>query len=103
MSSQTNGWASGYAPTVEGTTHFILLALLVRAGAFQRRGTITGVFAIGYGVARILCEVFREPDPQLGFIWGGLTMGMLLSLPVILVGAIILVMARRTGPVAISS
>jgi phosphatidylglycerol:prolipoprotein diacylglycerol transferase len=32
------------------------------------------------------CELFREPDAQLGFLWGGLTMGMLLSLPLILAG-----------------
>ena len=47
---------------------------------------ITGAFAVGYGVARIVCEFFREPDPQLGFLWGGLTMGMVLSVPLMLAG-----------------
>ena len=37
-------------------------------------------------LARIAGEFFREPDPQLGFLWGGLTMGMLLSVPMIIAG-----------------
>jgi phosphatidylglycerol---prolipoprotein diacylglyceryl transferase len=84
-----------YEATLEGAALFILLALLIRAGALKRRGTVTGVFAIGYGVARIASECFREPDVQLGFLWGGLTMGMLLSIPVILVGIVVLVVARK--------
>jgi phosphatidylglycerol:prolipoprotein diacylglycerol transferase len=48
-----------------------------------------------YGFARIGGEFFREPDPQLGFLWGGLTMGMLLSVPMIVAGAIIIVVAWR--------
>ena len=59
---------------------------------------ITGVFAIGYGVARIICEFFREPDPQLGFLFGAATMGMLLSAPLIAVGAALIARARRSGP-----
>jgi phosphatidylglycerol:prolipoprotein diacylglycerol transferase len=74
---------------------FALLALLIRGGALKRRGTVTGVFAIGYGVARIVSECFREPDVQLGFLWGGLTMGMLLSIPVILLGIAVLLVARN--------
>ena len=46
-------------------------------------------------MARIIGEFFREPDPQLGFLWGGLTMGMLLSVPMIIAGAIVVVMAWR--------
>jgi phosphatidylglycerol:prolipoprotein diacylglycerol transferase len=85
-----------YEATLEGLVLFVILALLIRAGALKRRGTITGVFALGYALARIVCEFFREPDEQLGFIWGGFTMGMLLTLPVMLVGIGILVVARRT-------
>jgi phosphatidylglycerol---prolipoprotein diacylglyceryl transferase len=86
-----------YEAALEGLVLFVVLAVLIRAGALRRRGTITGVFAIGYGLARIACEFFREPDEQLGFLWGGLTMGMLLTLPVIFVGIAVLVWARRTG------
>ncbi len=87
-----------YEATLEGMALFILLSLLIRAGALKRRGTITGVFAIGYGIARIVSECFREPDVQLGFLWGGLTMGMLLSAPVILVGIAVLVISRNAKP-----
>jgi phosphatidylglycerol---prolipoprotein diacylglyceryl transferase len=86
-----------YEAALEGLVLFVILALLIRAGALKRRGTITGVFALGYGLARVTCEFFREPDEQLGFIWGGLTMGMLLTLPVIVIGIGILVAARRNN------
>jgi phosphatidylglycerol---prolipoprotein diacylglyceryl transferase len=86
-----------YEATLEGVVLFIVLALLVRFGALKRPGVVTGVFAIGYGVARIACEFFREPDVQLGFLWGGLTMGMLLCIPLILAGIAVLVVAfKRT-------
>ena len=87
-----------YEATLEGVVLFIVLAVLVRLGALKRPGVVTGCFAIGYGVARITCELFREPDVQLGFLWGGLTMGMLLSVPMIIAGAIIIVLAWRRKP-----
>jgi phosphatidylglycerol---prolipoprotein diacylglyceryl transferase len=87
-----------YEATLEGIVLFIVLALLVRFGALKRPGVVTGVFAIGYGAARITCEFFREPDVQLGFLWGGLTMGMLLCIPLILAGIAILVFVfKRTA------
>jgi phosphatidylglycerol:prolipoprotein diacylglycerol transferase len=89
-----------YEATLEGFLFFIALALLIRAGALRRPGTITGVFMIWYGCARIVCEMFRQPDVQLGFLWGGLTMGMLLSIPLILVGIGVLVLARRGKPLS---
>ena len=73
----------------------ILLHLVLRQGALKRPGLLTGLFGIGYGVARIICEFFREPDPQLGFLFGGATMGMLLSLPLILAGALFISNAQR--------
>jgi phosphatidylglycerol---prolipoprotein diacylglyceryl transferase len=75
-----------YEAALEGVALFIVLNLLVRAGALKRPGIVTGSFFVGYGIARITCEFFREPDPQLGFLWGGLTMGMLLCFPLILAG-----------------
>ena len=87
-----------YEATLEGIVLFIVLALLVRFGALKRPGVVTGVFAIGYGAARITCEFFREPDVQLGFLWGGLTMGMLSCIPLILAGIAILVFVfKRTA------
>ena len=59
---------------------------------------ILGSFITLYGLARITGEFFREPDPQLGFLWGGLTMGMLLSVPMVLAGIAIIVAALRRKP-----
>jgi phosphatidylglycerol:prolipoprotein diacylglycerol transferase len=77
-----------YEAALEGLLLLAILAVLVRCGALKRPGLVSSSFAIGYGLLRIFCEFFREPDPQLGFLWGGLTMGMLLSVPLIAAGAI---------------
>ena len=52
-------------------------------------GRLTGIFLIGYGLARSFVELFREPDAHLGFLVGGLTMGQLLSLPMVVLGALL--------------
>ncbi len=84
-----------YQAFLEGVVLFVLLQILVRIPAIrERRGRLVGVFLIGYGVARLIGEAFREPDAHLGFLWGGLTMGMLLSLPMIAVGAALLLRPR---------
>src|SRR5262249_5915939 len=75
-----------YEAGLEGLLLFIVLALLVRSGALKRPGLIIGCFAVGYALARTFCEFFREPDAQLGFLWGGATMGQLLSVPLFLAG-----------------
>jgi phosphatidylglycerol:prolipoprotein diacylglycerol transferase len=84
-----------YEAGLEGILLFAILACMIRFGALKRPGLILGSFIAVYGIARIVAEHFREPDPQLGFLWGGLTMGMLLSVPMVIVGVIIIVMARR--------
>jgi phosphatidylglycerol:prolipoprotein diacylglycerol transferase len=84
-----------YEAGLEGIVLFAILAAMIRTGALKRPGLILGSFIALYGVARIVGEFFREPDPQLGFLWGGLTMGMLLSVPMIVAGAIIVVLACR--------
>jgi len=84
-----------YEAALEGIVLFTILALMIRLGALKRPGLILGSFIAIYGLARIVSEFFREPDPQLGFLWGGLTMGMLLSVPMIIAGAIIIVVAWR--------
>src|ERR1700751_1992805 len=84
-----------YEAGLEGIVLFIVLAIMVRCGALKRPGLIIGTFATCYGLARITGEFFREPDAQLGFLWGGLTMGMLLSIPMIIAGAILIVVASR--------
>jgi phosphatidylglycerol:prolipoprotein diacylglycerol transferase len=84
-----------YEAALEGVVLFIIVQIMGRLGGLRRPGLITGVFLIGYGAARIFCEFFREPDPQLGFLFGGATMGMLLSVPVILAGLVFLALSRR--------
>lgn len=76
-----------YEAALEGLVLFLVLQLLARLGHLKYAGRITGLFAAGYASARIFVEFFREPDPQLGYLLGGwLTMGMLLSLPMLLIG-----------------
>jgi phosphatidylglycerol:prolipoprotein diacylglycerol transferase len=87
-----------YEAGLEGIALFVILALMIRAGALKRPGLILGSFITLYGLARITGEFFREPDPQLGFLWGGLTMGMLLSVPMVLAGIAIIVAALRRKP-----
>jgi len=76
-----------YEASLEGLLLLALLAVAIRMGALRRPGLIIGLFAMIYAVLRSFCEYFREPDAQLGFLWGGLTMGMLLSIPLFIAGA----------------
>lgn len=95
-----------YEALGEGLLLFILVNLVVRVGGFRRPGLVAGVFGMGYALARIVCEFFREPDPQLGFLFGtsvdalsgGITMGMLLSLPVFFAGLWLVLRSRNTAP-----
>ncbi|WP_420862821.1 prolipoprotein diacylglyceryl transferase [Algirhabdus cladophorae] len=84
----------------------ILLYLAFRRGAFKRPGLLTGVFFAGYGAARFLVEFFRQPDAQfispgnpLGLALHldgyGLTMGQLLSIPMILIGLWLVARSQR--------
>ncbi|MBV8836935.1 MAG: prolipoprotein diacylglyceryl transferase [Alphaproteobacteria bacterium] len=87
-----------YEATLEGLVLVLVLAFFIRKGALKRPGLIVGIFAVVYAIARSFCELFREPDPQLGFLWGGLTMGMLLSLPLFLFGVALIIRAMRQPP-----
>jgi phosphatidylglycerol:prolipoprotein diacylglycerol transferase len=76
-----------YEAALEGLLLFLVLAWLAR-GAYrvEHAGRLAGVFLLGYGLARSFVELFREPDAQLGYLFQGLTMGQLLSVPMIAVG-----------------
>jgi phosphatidylglycerol:prolipoprotein diacylglycerol transferase len=87
-----------YEAALEGLVLFVLLAIAVRLGALKRPGLTIGTFAVGYALTRAFCELFREPDAQLGFLWGGLTMGMMLSLPLLLAGLAFIAVARQRDP-----
>ena len=60
-------------------------------------GRLSGIFLLGYGTARIIAEFFREPDEHLGFLFGGITMGQLLCIPMLILGAFLLARAVRGG------
>ncbi|PWR20009.1 prolipoprotein diacylglyceryl transferase [Zavarzinia compransoris] len=84
-----------YEAALEGVVLFILLMILNARGIRRHMGALTGVFLIGYGVARIVAEFFREPDVQLGFLAFGTTMGQILSVPMVLIGLWLLATAKR--------
>ena len=98
-----------YEAALEGVLLLIALVWLVRRGGLGRPGLALGVFLAGYGLARFVVEFFRQadarfitPDNPLGHVLGGpvwgVTMGQLLSLPMVVVGAgFILWALRRTG------
>ena len=89
-----------YEALLEGLVLFLVLRFFTHKQLRLRQpGFVSAIFAIGYGLARIFSEFFREPDIQIGYFSGGLTMGMLLSLPLVLAGIILLVVASRR-PVA---
>ena len=87
-----------YEAALEGVVLFLIGIIAVRMGALRRPGLVGGLFVFCYGLARIVSEHFREPDAQLGFLAGGLTMGMLLSIPMLVGGLAMLAYAytRRT-------
>lgn len=74
-----------YELLLEGVALFVLLWIF--SAKPRPRFAVSAVFLVGYGVARFICEFFRQPDPQMGYLaFGWLTMGQLLSLPMIIVG-----------------
>jgi len=81
----------------EGVLLFVLMACLYRFTGLRRHtGALSGIMAMSYAIIRIVCEQFRAPDVQIGFLtsWG-LTMGMLLSTIMFIAGAVIFAFAFR--------
>lgn len=77
-----------YEFLLEGVVLFIILWIL-KEKSFKS-GTLTSLFLIFYGVFRFVAEFFREPDAQIGFIIGWLTMGQILSIFIFLIGLAVL-------------
>jgi phosphatidylglycerol:prolipoprotein diacylglycerol transferase len=84
-----------YEALLEGLLLFLVLHVMVRRGALQRTGLVSGAFMIGYGLARIVAEFFRQPDDFLQFVLPHTTMGQVLSLPMVLIGVAIILWARK--------
>ena len=93
-----------YEAALEGLALFLLLRLLThRFHRLATPGFVSGAFCAGYGTARTFVEFFREPDIQIGYLAGGLTMGMLLSVPMIAFGVGLMIWAARRGTPAVTS
>ena len=86
-----------YEAVLEGLVIFCFLFALSRKRPPRPQGTFLGAFLVLYGIFRFLIEFVREPDVQLGYLWGGwLTMGQVLSAPLIVAGIALLIYAART-------
>ena len=87
-----------YEALLEGLVIFCVLQIVSRRKKTPPQGTFMGLFLLMYGVFRFLIEFVRVPDAQLGYLIGGVvTMGQLLSLPLVLLGIVELVLAHRRG------
>ena len=76
-----------YEAGLEGLALFIVMILLASFTNIRRKtGALSGLFLLGYGLARSFVEQYREPDSQIGFLWDSFTMGQLLSTPMIIGG-----------------
>lgn len=85
-----------YEAFLEGVVIFAVLYFLSRKKPPLPRGTHIGLFLIMYGMFRFVVEFVRQPDPQLGYLWGDwLTMGQLLSFPLVIVGIGVLIYALK--------
>ncbi len=85
-----------YEAALEGIVLFVILYIAVKKGARHFAGMLSGLFLIGYAMARMTVEYFREPDAQLGFIIGEfITMGQLLSLPMVLLGVYLIARSKK--------
>lgn len=85
-----------YEALLEGLLMFAILYVLSRKYPPRPQGTFIGTFLMLYGIFRFVVEFVRVPDEQLGYLFGSfITMGQLLSLPLVVFGIVVLVMARR--------
>lgn len=84
-----------YESLLEGAVLFVVMFALSRQERLRARlGWLSGAFLIGYGIARITGEFFREPDVFLGYLIGGVTMGQLLCIPMLIAGAWLILRSR---------
>lgn len=87
-----------YEAFLEGLVLFAVLHLLIRRGALERGGALSGAFLIGYALSRLFVELFREPDAHLRDLLTQISMGQILSLPMLLLGIALVLRARPARP-----
>ena len=91
-----------YEAGLEGLVLFLILFVMMRTDSIRNRpGIVSGAFLLGYGVFRSIVELFREPDEQIGLIMGSVSMGQILSAPMMAAGALLILYAatrsKKTG------
>ena len=80
-----------YEAGLEGLLLGAVMLMLWRRGWLQQLGRVTGVLLAGYGAARIMIEFVREPDAQIGLILNSVSMGQLLSVPMVICGVYLII------------
>jgi phosphatidylglycerol:prolipoprotein diacylglycerol transferase len=84
-----------YQAFLEGPVMFLVMYAIFRK--VKAEGVVFWSFIALYGTFRFLVEFAREPDAQIGYLFGSLSMGQLLSLPMVLLGAAMMVHRYRRG------
>ena len=85
-----------YEALLEGLALFLILWLFSTRS--RPMGAVSGLFLVGYGMFRFAVELVRQPDSQLGYLaWGWVTMGQILTLPMLLAGGLLLAWSYRRG------
>ena len=89
-----------YEGLLEGVIMFLIIRFVTHVlYGLRRPGLAAGIFGLWYAISRIIVEFVRIPDAQLGYLFGGwVTMGQILSTPVLLAGLILIVLAMRGKP-----
>ncbi|MFB9135878.1 prolipoprotein diacylglyceryl transferase [Vibrio olivae] len=80
---------------LEGIVLFMILNIFIRKP--RPLGSVSGLFLMGYGTFRFIVEYFREPDAQLGLFGGFISMGQILSLPMVVLGLAMIIWSYRRG------
>jgi phosphatidylglycerol:prolipoprotein diacylglycerol transferase len=86
-----------YEGLLEGVVLFLVIRVITHVfHGFRKPGLVAGVFGIGYSLSRLLVEQVRLPDEQIGYLYGGwLTLGMVLTLPMLFIGIGLVIYASR--------
>ena len=89
--------SSIYQAILEGGVLLIIMLYVARRP--RRGGFLSAIFLIGYAILRLFSEFFRQPDPHLGLLVGGLSMGQLLSLPMLIAGISLIVIISKNNKI----
>lgn len=90
-----------YEAGLEGIILFLIMIFLFYKTALRSKpGALGGAFLAGYAVSRFLIEFVREPDEQIGFLFGTITMGQILCIPMFLIGLYLIFRKNKSVPIS---